>query len=83
MITTGYDKYDDEPWEETVASIVFRYDNGNRIIIWKYTAWNSVTSTYGKFYALQEAYDRGFLTVDDIKSIAYYHETGKAISYVF
>lgn len=28
---------------------------------------------YGEFYSLQEAYDNGLLTKDDLKSIAYYH----------
>lgn len=27
----------------------------------------------GEFYTLQEAYDQGLLTQDDLKSIAYYH----------
>ncbi|MCL2675351.1 MAG: hypothetical protein FWE84_02010 [Firmicutes bacterium] len=31
----------------------------------------------GAFYTLQEAYDEGFLTVNDLKSIAYYHHEGK------
>ena len=72
MITTKYDEYADEAWEATVAGTVFRYNNGNKILLWK--------SDQG-FYELQEAYDIGLLTVDDIQSIAYYHENGKAIYY--
>lgn len=29
-----------------------------------------------KFYHLQQAYDQGFLTVDDLRSIAYYYHNG-------
>ena len=83
MINSDYNEYYDDAWEETVAGTVFRYGNGNRILLWKsedYIEWQD--SKYkGHFYELQEAYDLGFLTEDDIKSIAYYHETGKTISY--
>ena len=71
------------PWEETIAGILFRYENSNRILVWKVEAI-SVGGYYdlvGTFYELQEAYDLGFLTVDDIKSVAYYHEKGKTLSY--
>jgi len=35
----------------------------------------------GTFYSLQEAYDEGLLTYDDIRSIAYYHNGG--IEYLY
>jgi len=31
----------------------------------------------GAFYSLQEAYDNGWLTQEDLRSIAYYHHGGK------
>ena len=31
----------------------------------------------GKFYTLQEAFDQGFLTENDLKSIAYYNNGGR------
>ena len=33
----------------------------------------------GAFYTLQEAYDNGWLTQEDLRSIAYYHHDGKKI----
>ncbi|MDE6075037.1 MAG: hypothetical protein K2G26_01215, partial [Clostridia bacterium] len=30
----------------------------------------------GEFYTLQEAYDNGYLTLEDLLSIAYYHNGG-------
>ena len=33
--------------------------------------------TIGKFYTLQEAFDQGFLTENDLKSIAYYNNGGR------
>ena len=33
--------------------------------------------TYGTFYTLQEAYDNGYLTREDLMSIAYYHHNGR------
>ena len=73
MMVSGSSYYPDTGWEETVADTLFRYNDGNRILIWEHA------SDY--FYELQEAYELGLLTEDDIRSIAYYHETGKTISY--
>lgn len=33
-------------------------------------------NNYGEFYTLQEAYNLGYLTLDDVKSIAYYQNNG-------
>lgn len=39
--------------------------------------WYSVRYIeYGKFYSLQEAYDEGIITYDDLLSIAYYQNGG-------
>ena len=84
MIATEYDDYTDEPWETVVANTLFRYSNGNRILLWKYgTPDERELGTQGHFYELQEAYNLGFLTEDDVRSIAYYHGTGTAISYKY
>ena len=82
MMGSRYIAYEDTAWETSVAGIPFRYDNGNRILLWKVKesdgAW---PGTGSRFYELQEAYDTGLLTQEDLKSIAYYHETGKTIGY--
>ena len=84
MMVSAYDVYFDEPWEETVAGVLFRYSNGNRIHLWKIGNSDELMTGIldtGRFYELQEAYDLGLLTEDDLISIAYYHESGKTISY--
>ena len=80
MMTTSYDEYADAPWEETVADTVFRYDDGNRILLWVAPDERGL-GMHGHFYELQDAYNLGLLTEDDVRSIAYYHETGTALSY--
>ena len=52
----GYGEY---CWSETVAGYMFDYYDGNRI-----------TVLYeGEIYTLEEAYERGYLTNDDLKTI--------------
>ena len=82
MMNSKYDVYFDEHREETIAGTLFQYSNKNRILLWKINRneWKNIGLT-GLFYELQEAYDLGILTEDDIRDIAYYHKTGKAISY--
>jgi hypothetical protein len=80
MMTTRYDEYMDEAWEITVAGSPFYYNNGNRIILWK-SPDKMKTGTRGRFYELQDAYDLGLLTEEDVRWIAYYHETDTAVSY--
>ena len=36
-----------------------------------------ISSNTGTFYSLQEAYDNGWLTQEDLMSIAYYHNDGR------
>jgi hypothetical protein len=78
MMSSKYVSYDDTAWETAVAGIPFRYNDGNRILLWKAEVEDERT-WQGRFYELQEAYDTGLLTLDDVRSIAYYHENGKAI----
>jgi len=79
---------DDVPWEETIILSnndheIFNYNNSNRILIYKWEESVNFLNLEvpGTFYELQEAYNKGFLTDDDIRSIAYYHKTGKTIRY--
>ena len=51
--------------EEKIGSIVIQYKDGNSIIVWK----------NGKFYSIKEAYENGFLTVEDLKKIADIHNS--------
>jgi len=82
MITVEDYDYTDAAWEETVADTLFRYSNGNRILLWKMEKPDGQADDIkGHFYKLQDAYDLGLLTKNDIRNIAYYHETGKTISY--
>ena len=65
--------YDDtyEPWEEAVAGTLFSYSDGNRILLWKSATQDEwELGIQGRFYELQEAYDLGLLTEDDVRSIA-------------
>jgi len=45
-----------------VGGITLKYNNGNKITLWK----------HNEFYELDIAYEKGFLSKNDIKSIAYY-----------
>ena len=82
MVTNNrYIVHDDAAWETTVAGVPFRYDNGNRILLWRHpTLEEMAPGVRGYFHELQEAYDSGLLTLEDVRSIAYYHENGKALS---
>lgn len=50
-------------WEETVGSTVITYGDGNRILV----LYN------GEFYTLPEAYTAGYLTAEDLDTIAKLH----------
>jgi len=86
-MTTRLYEHAEEPWEETVAGILFRYENTNRILVFYRGEgpyyWDSWREEWSRWpfvmYTLQEAYDLEILTREDIEWIAYYHETGKAI----
>ena len=65
------------PYFDCVAVMM---SGGNEILIWK-SDFSGSSYYNGRFCEIQEAYDLGFITDDDIASITYYHETGKAISY--
>ena len=88
MVSTGFNNHDNMPWETAVAGISFSCSSGNKILIWKIESLyvsriDMLTNpiAQGSFYELQDAYDEGFLTKEDIESIAYYHETEKWILY--
>ena len=85
MLNANLDKYDNTPWETTVAGTLFSCNSGNKILIWKIENLNphlfSNVIAQGSFYELEDAYNLGFLTEDCIKNIAYYHENEKWISY--
>ena len=49
--------------EEEIGNIVIQYKNGNFITVWK----------NGKFYSLKEAYEKGFLSDEELKKIADIH----------
>ena len=58
MIESGY--YTLALWEEEIEDITIRYSNGNRIqVLYE-----------GKFYTLTEAYEKGYLTYEDLQIIA-------------
>ena len=62
MMWVGYALYTDAPetrWEANVAGILFRNVWQNSILVWN----------GGKFYELQEAYDLGLLSQEDLKII--------------
>ncbi len=46
----------------------FNYGDGNVIRVWR----------DGEFYSVQEAFDLGFLSAEDVKTISEIHQTGKA-----
>lgn len=51
---------------ETVADIVFYYSDSNRIRVWH----------EGDFYSMQEAYDRGLLSYENLRAIAEIKNSG-------
>lgn len=54
--------YTCEEREIVIAEILFHYNSGNSIIVW--------SPTPRTFYTLQEAYDQGLLTREDLSTIA-------------
>ena len=50
-------------WYETVAGVTFHYNYGWRISVWR----------GGNFYNLQQAYDNGFLTKYNLRTIERLH----------
>jgi len=58
----GYGPYDFLGLTVTVAGVEFYYGDGHRI-----GAWHD-----GSFYSLDSAYEKGLLTKEDLRNIAYY-----------
>jgi len=75
VLMMWYEKEDAtaEIWSESVDGVLFKYNNGRGIITWK----------DGKFYGLQEAFDKGYLYKDEIVQIAEYHELAYPDLYVY
>jgi hypothetical protein len=69
-LTATHYGYTQAIWYSTVAGVTFCYNNGNSIKIWVEHV------SYSNFYTLQEAYDLGYLTHEDLESIAYYRNEG-------
>ena len=65
MMGGGY--YTDALWDEVIDGITINYCNGNRILV----LYEDV------FYTLTEAYEFGYLTIDDIAQIAYKKATSR------
>lgn len=61
MIDSG--DYPCVEWEETIGSTIITYGDGNRILV----LYN------GEFYTLPEAYTAGYLTAEDLDTIAKLH----------
>ena len=51
MMGSNYDEFNDVKWKEVVANILFRYCDGNKILVWK----------EGVLYDLREAYEKDLL----------------------
>ena len=51
---------------KTIGGVEFKYSPVNKITVWK----------DGKIYDLEKAYDLGFLSTEDLQSMAYYHKNG-------
>ena len=56
--------YDDYIWQEKIGDTTIRYCNGNRII---------ALCSNNKFYTLTEAFENGYLTAEEIATIAEMH----------
>ena len=59
----GGGAYTDALWDEVIDGIIVHYYDGNRILV----------LYEGDFYTLTEAYEAGYLTIDDISNIADEH----------
>ena len=73
MMTDNYTDHWDWEVVDCVAGVKLHYNNSNQIKIWRET--EKVLA--GSFYTLQEAYDNGWLTQEDLMSIAYYNNGGR------
>ena len=63
-------------WTESIAGVKFHY-NGRTIKIWVGIKLTEETESVGSIYTVQEAYNNGWLTQEDLLSIAYYHNGGR------
>lgn len=63
MMTCSEYGFTDALWEEYIEDVVIYYNNGNRIIV----------LYEGEFYNLTQAYEDGYLSIEDITVIAEIH----------
>ena len=61
------DAYTDAIWEETIGDTVIHYSDGNHIV---------ALCPNNKFYTLTEAFENGYLTLEEIQTIANMHNNG-------
>ena len=64
-------------WRDTIAGVNISYYSGRSIKIWVRIKLTEETKSVGSIYTVQEAYDNGWLTQEDLLSIAYYHNGGR------
>lgn len=70
------DDYSGEPgveWIDSVAEVNIYYNSGRALRIWRDTKPTVDETSDNKFYSLQEAYANGWLTQEDLQSVAVYH----------
>ena len=77
MMIDNYSDFMTVELTDTVAGVNFYYPYVNLIKIWRGIKQADENESVGAFYTLQEAYENGWLTQDDIMSIAYYHNGGR------
>ena len=65
-------------WTDTITGINIFYNSGREIKIWRGIKQADKEESVGVLYTLQEAYENGWLTQEDLLSIAYYHNGGRA-----
>ncbi len=69
LIADSFTEYGQAEWSEIIDGVTFHYADGNKIMIWKEET-KETEQMAGTFYTLQEAYDEGWLTKEDLQNIA-------------
>ena len=78
MVSNDHIGVEQREWTERFADIRIHYSDGNRIRIWRKA--DEPVEVRGELYTMEQAYENGWLTEDDLKSIACSYYDGTYLS---